>query len=158
MAVLEDFKASSNDVLKIEHRTSEPFDHPIDPASLATIAFNVGEIAAVNASGFVVRADVDNLATLKVLGLFMLPKIPSDARKNNYVLASGNASIFSNGIVRLSTQISNASVSATDILYVGQDGKLTNVEPVDPAIAVAVGTALTSRTEATAEIRVKLEL
>lgn len=158
MPILDDIKATSQDVLLVEHRASEPFDHQIDPASLETIVFNVGEVAAVNAQGYVVRADVDDLATLKVVGLFALPSRPSDVRKNNYVLASGNASMLSAGIVRLSTQISDAAVSATDILYVGEDGKLTKTKPVSPAIAVAVGTALSSRTEATAFVRVKLEL
>lgn len=154
MPVLTDTKAVSHDVLKIDHRTSEPFDHPINPAELHTIVFNAGELAAVDSSGFIVRADADNAASIKVLGLFMLNSVPSDTRKNNYVLASGNASVFSNGIVRLSTQISDASVNATDDLYLGQDGKLTTSD----TSGIKVGIAMTSRTSASAEVRVKIEL
>lgn len=152
--VLDNPKATSEDVLLVEHRTSEPFDHPIDPADLETIVFKVGEIAAINADGYTERATAANVATIKVVGLFCLPSTPSDARKNNYVKSSGNASIFSAGIVRLNTQISNAAVSATAKLYLGVDGKLTT----NNATGIVVGTALSSRTEATAYVRVKLEL
>lgn len=152
--VLSNYNASSTDTLKVVHRTSEPFDHPIDPASLDTISFTVGQIVAVNASGYAEVADAANVATTKIVGLFLLPSTPTDARKNNYVLASGNASIFSSGIVMLSTQISNAAVSAADKLYVGDDGQITTAS----TSGVVIGSALSSRTEATAEIKVKLEL
>ena len=156
--VLDNIKAASEDVLLVEHRASEPFDAVINPADLDAIKFNVGQVAAVNAQGYVVRADKDDIPTTKVIGLFCLPSTPTDARKNNYVLASGNASILSAGIVRLSHQISDAAISATDVLYVGEDGQLTKTKPAGPTTVKAVGIALSSRTEAGAFVRVKLEL
>lgn len=173
--VLDGVSATSADVLKIEHRSSEPFDHAIDPAALEAIVFNVGQVVAINTSGFAERGTSADTTT-KLAGLFMLNREPTDGLKNNYVDASGNASIFSNGIVTLSTQLTDATINAGDALYVGVDGQITNVAPVATyanaatptaaEIATArdlengsrVGTALTSRTVADADVRIKLEL
>jgi predicted RecA/RadA family phage recombinase len=154
MIVLNNIKAVSADVLRVEHRNSEPFDHPVDPAGLATIAFNVGQVVAVNSTGYAVRGDKANIATEEYIGLFMLPRDPESALKNDYVEASGNASIFSNGIVVLNTQISDATVAAGAKLYVGTAGQITTLATA----SVQIGVALTARTVAGADVRVKLGL
>lgn len=153
--VLTNPHATSNDVLKVRHRTSEPFDHPIAPADLPTIIFDCGEVAAINASGYAVRGSHANLAAITVVGLFMLPSQPSDVRKNNYVQSSGNASIISSGIVVLDRQITDAAITARDPLYMGTDGKITKT---DPGSGKKIGWAMSSRTAAGAEVIVKLEL
>lgn len=169
--LLDKISAVSADVLKIEHRSSEPFDHPLNPATIDTIDFSVGQVAAIDANGFVVRADKDNIATIKLVGLFMLSREPEDGLKNNYVDASGNASIFSTGIVTLDTQIADASVAAGADLYIGDDGQITttvvnkviatgdsSTDVTIPDASARIGTAMTARTVAGAPVRVKLEL
>lgn len=174
--ILPGVTAVSGDVLKVEHRSSEPFDHAINPATIDTIDFSVGEVAAVDANGYIVRADIDDLATISLVGLFMSNRNPADGLKNNYVDASGNATVFSNGTVILNTQIVPATITAGGDLFISDNGTITNVAPVpvyvDPAAPTSaeveaaralainsrVGKALTSRTVAGADVRVKLEL
>ena len=116
--LLDSIKATSTDVLRVEHRSSEPFDHPVAPADIANpaITWLAGEVACISATGYISRADIKDIATISVLGLFMTNRYPNDL-KNDYVEASGNASIFSNGIVTLSTQITPATINAGDEFF-----------------------------------------
>lgn len=159
MPVLDSVTAVSADVLKVEHRNSEPFDAPLNPATIETIEFTPGLVAAVDANGYVVPATAANLesGSEKKLGLFMLPRNPSDVRKNDYVAASGNASIFTNGIVTLDVQISDATVAVKAPLYATDTGLITTSAPTTPGNAY-IGWAMEARSAAGDPIRVKLEL
>ena len=152
MAVLTDTTGKSKDVLKVEHRFSEPFDIQIDPAELPTIAFEVGQVAAIDATGFV--GVYDGTAVPTPIGLFMLPSDPEDARKNDYVEASGNASVFTSGIVILNTSIVDATVAANAKLYCDANGQVTTTAGTSSQI----GIALTARSAAGEDVRVKLSL
>lgn len=154
--ILTGTTATSEDVLRIEHRNSEPFDHPVNPTDLANDAvdWDCGEVACITTSGYVGVADKDNIATIKLIGLFVLPRNPQSGLKNNYVDASGNASVFSNGIVTLNRQIVDATVAAGADLYVGDAGKITTAVTA----GCKIGIAMTGRTAVTDNVRVKLEL
>jgi hypothetical protein len=159
MAVLGDSKAISKDVLRVEHRFSEPLDLPLDPATLDKIDFIPGQVATLGANGYIIpstAADLENDLT-KLVGLFVSSRYPNDCAKNNYVDASGNASVFSNGIVVLDESIEDATVAVNAPLYATDDGQLTTVAPTTPSKAY-VGFALSARAAAGEPVRVKLEL
>lgn len=165
MPVLDDIQAKSVDVLRVEHRSSEPFDHPFNPTDLANVAvtWTVGMVAAIANDGYAALATQAAViaGTQKPAGLLLLPRNPNDELKNNYVDASGNGSLISSCIVILDTQILEDAVTAPAKLYVSATaGILTTVAPVDAAEAALcfVGWAMSSRTVADADVRFKLEL
>lgn len=154
--ILNQTTAVSADVLKIEHRFSEPFDAPLNPATINTIAFLAGQVAALDANGYVVRASHANIASERTIGLFALPITLESDLKNHYARETGNASVFSRGIVWLSTQIADATVAAGAPLYLGADGQISTNSQT--GAADLIGYALSARTVAGAPVRVMIQL
>lgn len=148
--VLENSSAVSADVLKVEHYSSEPFDVPVAP-TMDTV-FTPGMVAAIDTNGHAVVGD----GKLIAIGLFVSPSTPTGSAKNNYVEASGNASIISGGILILTDSIADAAIAPGAKLYADANGKLSKapVNGASPVLAIA----LTARTTVEQSVRIKLSV